>query len=439
VTTSASTHSTALPPSSAAPAALADSKAALRPHRRALWQLIPAAQTLLLGLSWPPQTLRAEIERVLTRQRRQPVVLRGSEADVLASLLHDLQHRNPLSEHLQRLLAARHRLASQRVAGLRELQALKTAWLERPAHEPAAATLWALLTHPQTPTIPALDAWLTDEMQQWAFAQARRAVADRALHTAAEEHTAALQAEVDVLRQRLLRQQQQAQQALAALQTELAQVRGRLQPAVVTLAPRGCADDPPSRRPWPAPHTGLASGPASQRRQPAAAATTPTMQQPATAGPQAAAKTTAAATAEPAGCPAPSAVAGSARIGGAAAPVAALQGRQILCVGGIQHAVARYRQRIERLGGRFEHHDGGIEDNPRALQGQLARADLVICQAGCINHAAYHRIKQHCQRTGKPCAYLERASLARFERALLSLPALALPAGAAGSGRDKRS
>jgi hypothetical protein len=103
----------------------------------------------------------------------------------------------------------------------------------------------------------------------------------------------------------------------------------------------------------------------------------------------------------------------------------------VLCVGGIRHAVARYRQCIESLGGRFEHHDGGIEDNPHALQGGLGRADLVICQAGCINHAAYHRIKQHCQRSGKPCLYLERASLARFEQALLSLPAQ--PAGTAAA------
>jgi hypothetical protein len=98
-----------------------------------------------------------------------------------------------------------------------------------------------------------------------------------------------------------------------------------------------------------------------------------------------------------------------------------VQGQRVLCVGGIQHAVARYRHRIERLGGRFEHHDGGIEDSAQALAGRLERADLVICQASCINHAAYHRIKQHCQRTGKPCLYLERASLSRFDRALQGL------------------
>jgi Uncharacterized protein conserved in bacteria (DUF2325) len=114
----------------------------------------------------------------------------------------------------------------------------------------------------------------------------------------------------------------------------------------------------------------------------------------------------------------------------AAAPVAILSapapaskpepiaGRQVLCVGGMRHAVARYRSRVERLGARFEHHDGGIEDGVQGLEGRLQRADLVLCQAGCINHEAYHRIKRHCERTGKPCLYLQRPSLAQLDRAL---------------------
>ena len=90
----------------------------------------------------------------------------------------------------------------------------------------------------------------------------------------------------------------------------------------------------------------------------------------------------------------------------------------MLCVGGIQHAVARYRGRIENLGGQFEHHDGGLEDSIHALEGRLNRADVVICQAACINHEAYHRVKRHCERTGKPCVYLDRPSLSRFDRAI---------------------
>jgi hypothetical protein len=99
-------------------------------------------------------------------------------------------------------------------------------------------------------------------------------------------------------------------------------------------------------------------------------------------------------------------------------PLASVSGKQVLCVGGIQHAVARYRSHVERLGGRFEHHDGGIEEGLQRLDGRLERADLVVCQAGCLNHEAYRRVKRHCARTGKPCLFLDRPSLARFERAL---------------------
>lgn len=385
-------------PAAAAPAPL---------RRRPLFELPPAAQRLLLALSWQPTVLRSHTERVLARQHRQPVVLEGSDADVLASLLHDLRSRNPLSEALHRQLAERHRLATLRVARLRGLQALQQAWHERPANEPVAATLWALLTHPQGAL---LDHWLPDEAQVWVFAQVRQAAAMEAAERGAFSRDAALQAKLIELQTRLQRQQAQADQRVRALETELAELRGRLQQAPITVVPRHRVGAPAA-----APRRRLrAEVPVVTK---AAAVSTPPVQP-----------------GEPA---VPSPVAP-----GIASPTP-LQGQQVLCVGGIRHAVSRYRQRIESLGGRFEHHDGGIEHNPHALQGGLARADLVICQAGCINHAAYHRIKQHCQRTGKPCVYLERASLARFDRALMSLPrpatsiARALPAAdGASASRD---
>jgi hypothetical protein len=73
---------------------------------------------------------------------------------------------------------------------------------------------------------------------------------------------------------------------------------------------------------------------------------------------------------------------------------------------------------VEQLGGHFDHHDGGIEDSLPGLDGRLGRADIVICQAACINHEAYHRIKRHCDRTGVQCIYLERPSLSCLQRAL---------------------
>jgi hypothetical protein len=96
--------------------------------------------------------------------------------------------------------------------------------------------------------------------------------------------------------------------------------------------------------------------------------------------------------------------------------------RSVLCVGGRLGSVPVYRELVERHGGRFAHHDGGLEDNPHRLDASLAAADLVICQTGCLSHNAYWRVKDHCKRTGKRCVYLDKPSVAGFVRGLAQLP-----------------
>jgi len=103
------------------------------------------------------------------------------------------------------------------------------------------------------------------------------------------------------------------------------------------------------------------------------------------------------------------------------AGVPRLDDRAVLCVGGRQASVPVYRKLIERVGGRFLHHDGGDEDGPAKLDATLESADLVVCQTGCISHDAYWRVKDHCKRTGKRCVFVENPSRASLERALSAL------------------
>nr|WP_315466033.1 DUF2325 domain-containing protein [uncultured Rhodoferax sp.] len=105
----------------------------------------------------------------------------------------------------------------------------------------------------------------------------------------------------------------------------------------------------------------------------------------------------------------------------ACVPVVPLQLHQkmVLCVGGRSGNIANYRGVVERVGGRFAHHDGGIEDNASVLDASLAAADLVVCQTGCISHNAYWRVKDFCKRTGKQCVYVESASASSLERGLV--------------------
>ncbi len=91
-------------------------------------------------------------------------------------------------------------------------------------------------------------------------------------------------------------------------------------------------------------------------------------------------------------------------------------GKCVLCVGGRSGAVDAYRQVIEQRGGRFLHHDGGLEESLHRIDAALAAADLVICQAGCISHNAYWGVKEQCKRTGKPCIYMKTTGVSGLSR-----------------------
>jgi hypothetical protein len=100
---------------------------------------------------------------------------------------------------------------------------------------------------------------------------------------------------------------------------------------------------------------------------------------------------------------------------------AALVGRCVLCVGGRTGLVSGYRQLVELQGGRFLHHDGGQEESQHRLDGIVAGADAVICQSGCVSHAAYQRVKDACKKTGKPCVFVHSPGVGSFARSLAML------------------
>jgi hypothetical protein len=95
-----------------------------------------------------------------------------------------------------------------------------------------------------------------------------------------------------------------------------------------------------------------------------------------------------------------------------------LNKKNVLCVGGRNSNVPSYRELIEKVGGKFMHHDGGLEDNHSMLEASLVAADLVICQTACISHNAYWRVKEFCKRTGKRCVFVENPSTSSLARSL---------------------
>jgi hypothetical protein len=98
----------------------------------------------------------------------------------------------------------------------------------------------------------------------------------------------------------------------------------------------------------------------------------------------------------------------------------------LLYVGGRQAQIEHLRAFAERSGALFLHHDGGIEERGRLLQGLISRADAVVFPVDCISHAAMSLVKRSCRQSGKPFLPLRGAGLAPFCAALNS-PAVLTP------------
>lgn len=108
--------------------------------------------------------------------------------------------------------------------------------------------------------------------------------------------------------------------------------------------------------------------------------------------------------------------------GGTAEPVT-LSGLTLLYVGGRAHQIPQLKALTERAGGRFLHHDGGIEHSPGLIAGLISRADRVLFPIDCVSHHAVATVKRHCRLTGKAYEPLRTASLACLLSALARMTA----------------
>jgi hypothetical protein len=98
-----------------------------------------------------------------------------------------------------------------------------------------------------------------------------------------------------------------------------------------------------------------------------------------------------------------------------------LAGMTLLYVGGRANQVPAFRALIERAGGSFLHHDGGLEQGTGLLPGLVARADRIAFPVDCISHLAVGVIKRLARQAGKPYAPLRTASLACLLAALVEM------------------
>ena len=95
----------------------------------------------------------------------------------------------------------------------------------------------------------------------------------------------------------------------------------------------------------------------------------------------------------------------------------------VLYVGGRAHQTPLLKGLVERLNGRFLHHDGGLEHNAALLPGLVNRADVAAFPVDCVSHDAVAALKRTCRQLGKRYVPLRSASLACLLSALAALQA----------------
>ncbi len=387
-------------------------------RRRRLWELNDHAHCPVIGVCLSLAVVRKIVARVWGEAARE-----HTDYDCHCMAVTESKRRTPAAELIQRELDERFALAIRAAAKLKTEGALRDWWLVQAQGTGLAQAFWVTLTHPRC--TPALtyqvlgqvhmlqhQVGVATRVDQSAYDEAlrERVVLMRHIASAQDrcsrmvsEHAAKVESLESALMQAraeaLARQTACAQlrDELSALQSAQGELPQRLELSKRWQAAVAQAQDLRRQLQQATEELGrLRSRLARQADRGERSAQAPL--RPAHDQPWAAA-------------------------GGEPRPLAqrvpnGLVSKSVLCVGGRAAVVPIYREVVEREGAHFMHHDGGEKDGATALDANLAAADLVICQTGCISHNAYWRVKAHCKRTGTRCVFIDTPSRTALSRAL---------------------
>jgi len=373
-------------------------------RRRRLWEIPTACHCAIIGVCLPMDVLRRLAGRVLISPDTVDDYALHNRAVQVAI------ERNPFSQIIQDELDARYAAEIKQARKLRDLAALDAVWRHATQHGNVAGMLWAVLSHPLCNF--ALSESISHQMHMLQHQAGAAMHLDVARYHALTEENAALTRALAKAQQRCEAMVQEKCSMIDQLNAQLMRMRTEfialdrerqnLQTELDAL-----------RTSMPSHHAQLRLSEQLEYQQNrcnqlslenARLNKLLTRQQTATPPPR---HTPPCAVPKTADTP--------------AAPEIALQGQRILCVGGRESAVGIYREIVEQAGGHLLHHDGGIKDRLVQLDAILRATDLVICQTGCISHNAYWRVKDHCKRTGKRCAFVEAPSTTGLARGLRNL------------------
>ena len=380
-------------------------------RRKRLWELPVHTHCPLIGVCLPMAVLRRLIGKALSNK----IVATDYEFHVAA--VAECSSRRPISEILQREMDRRFGIAVQAFAQAKTTIMLKQLWEDAMKSGDVAGALWATLTHPRCDE--SLQEQVCHDIHMFQHQVGACNRADLQQLEKLKDENVTLAEELALAKERHIRSLAERGENIAALNSQLMRMRAELIAKESSLdALRAELQALREMIPTLLSRTELArkNSEQQQRIQELMHERLRWQQQAEQEHARAAGLAARLASIEKSG--------NDSQPSPGTEPLnegPALHDKAVLCVGGRQANVPAYRQLIEKIGGRFLHHDGGEEQSSAQLEANLAAADLVICQAGCISHNAYWRVKDYCKRTGKRCIFVDKPSTSTLVRCLNQL------------------
>lgn len=379
-------------------------------RRRKLWEIPERRHCALVGTCLPIATMRKLAARAGLS------VQGATDFQLHTQVVARCAGREPLSESIQRFLEKRFKLAVLRFSKAADGRSLMALWQESLAFgDDIPGALWAVWTHPQLDE--KAESAIFGDIHMLSHQVGASVRCDLGQLERLRQQATTLHAGNEALRRGLNLKEQEHAKALASLQKALAAAQQRaahFERRAAELA--DAAFDPVRQEAMHRRAESLARrAEALEERNAQNARRAAALQQQVDElrGDLAAAEqalNTALGVCD--------GVAAESGCGRSCPADQALLGRCVLCVGGRTGLVEGYRRIVETRGGEFLHHDGGLEESLHRIDSAIAAADAVVCQAGCVSHAAYWRLKESCKRLGKPCVFVKSPGVVSFARGL---------------------
>jgi hypothetical protein len=372
------------------------------PGRRRLAELDPHLFCSIIGTCLGTSELRKLMSRFLA-------VDALSDLEVHHESVSRAAGGGAVAKALNKALDQRHAAAVQRFGRARGAAALETLWAEAAARGQIAGAYWALLSHRDT----------TAELRQKVFGEVHMlSHLVGASHRANLRRLAALESENAELRERLDEQRSRGAAQLAQRDARIGTLQIEVRQARLEGARSGASAPEAVGPPKDAEAEAIALHTGRRERAEQLAEVALAEADRLRAGVEEYARHVQVLQRELAAAEAQLRALGDPDACADRRLDEALSGRRLLYVGGRPSSTPVIRDLVERHGGEFRHHDGGLADRKGLLASSIAWAHLVVFPVDCVDHDSAGNLKRLCARLDIPFVPMRSASIACFAATL---------------------